>query len=62
MQHLEILAHALEYIECNIANPIKTEDIAMACYCSKTALEKIFRYKELFEELHTTIMESKENI
>ena len=43
MQHLEILAHALEYIENNIAGPIKTEDIARACYCSKTALEKIFR-------------------
>lgn len=43
MQHLEILAHALEYIEDNIANPMKTEEIAKACYCSKTALEKIFR-------------------
>ena len=43
MQKLEILTCALEYIEKNIANPIKTEEIAKACFCSKTALENTFR-------------------
>ncbi len=43
MNKLEILANALEYIEQNLTEPIKTEDVARECYCSKTALEKLFR-------------------
>lgn len=43
MQQLEILTNALEYIEKNLAAPIKTEEVATSCYCSKTSLENIFR-------------------
>ncbi len=44
MNNLEILANALEFIEGNLQNEIKTQDVADACYCSKSALEKIFRH------------------
>lgn len=43
MQQLQILIRALEYIEENLSNSIKTEDIAKHCYCSKSSLEKIFK-------------------
>ncbi len=43
MNNIEILTNALEFIEKNLQNDIKTQDIADACYCSKSALEKIFR-------------------
>ena len=43
MQQLQILMRALEYIEQNLGNPAKTEEIADYCYCSKSSLEKIFR-------------------
>ncbi len=43
MNKIEILATALEYIEANLSSEIKTEDVAGACYCSKAALEKLFR-------------------
>lgn len=44
MNNIEILANAFEYIEQHLRDDIKTEDVAEACYCSKSALEKIFRY------------------
>ena len=44
MEHLELLAKALEYIEQHITEEIHTEDIASACYCSRSSLEKIFRF------------------
>ena len=44
MNNMEILANAFEYIETHLQNEIKTTDVANACYCSKSALEKIFRY------------------
>ncbi len=44
MQHLDLLAEALEYIEKHITEDIHTEDIATACYCSRSSLEKIFRF------------------
>lgn len=44
MNNIEILANAFEYIEQHLREDIKTEDVADACYCSKSALEKIFRY------------------
>lgn len=44
MNNIEILANAFEYIEQHLQEDIKTEDVASACYCSKSALEKIFRY------------------
>lgn len=43
MNKLEILAKALEYMEQHLQEDIKTEDVAAACYCSKAALEKMFR-------------------
>lgn len=43
MDKLEILAAALAYIEENLSSDIRTEDVAQACYCSKTSLENIFR-------------------
>ena len=43
MQQLQILIRALEYIEENISNSVKTEDIANHCYCSKSSIEKIFK-------------------
>ncbi len=44
MDKIEILANALEYIEKNLQSDIHTEDVATACYCSKSTLEKIFRF------------------
>ena len=43
MSQVELLATALDYIENNLNNDIKTTDIADACYCSKSTLEKLFR-------------------
>jgi len=43
MNKIETLTTALEYIEANLSSEIKTEDVAGACYCSKAALEKLFR-------------------
>lgn len=44
MNKIEILTNAFEYIEQNLQNDLKTEEIAGACYCSKSVLEKIFRF------------------
>ncbi len=41
--NMELLADALEFMECHIADEIRTEDIAGACFCSKSILEKLFR-------------------
>lgn len=43
MSQIELLANALDYIEKNLTNDIKTTDIANACFCSKSTLEKLFR-------------------
>ncbi|MDE7045853.1 MAG: helix-turn-helix domain-containing protein [Acetatifactor sp.] len=43
MQHLELLLATLEYIELHLCDEIRTEDIAAACFCSKSTLEKLFR-------------------
>ncbi|MBQ9766757.1 MAG: helix-turn-helix domain-containing protein [Lachnospiraceae bacterium] len=43
MNKIEVLTTALEYIETNLSADIKTEDVAAECYCSKAALEKMFR-------------------
>lgn len=43
MNKMALLATAFEYIEANLSADIKTEDVANACYCSKAALEKMFR-------------------
>ena len=44
MSNIEILSYALEYIEENICENITAEDVASACYCSKSGLQKVFRY------------------
>ena len=43
MQHIELLVTVLEYIEMHLRDDMKTDDIASACFCSKSALEKLFR-------------------
>lgn len=43
MAQVEVLVHALNYIEEHIGSALKTEDIAKACFCSKATLEKLFR-------------------
>ncbi len=43
MQNVELLLAALEYMEMHLKQDIKTEDVAKACYCSKSTLEKLFR-------------------
>ena len=43
MQNMELLMAALEYIEVHLGDEIKTKDIAEACFCSKSTLEKLFR-------------------
>lgn len=43
MSNLALLEAALEYMEDNLQNDIKTEDVAKACYCSKSTLEKLFK-------------------
>ena len=43
MQNIELLMLALEYIEVHLSDELKTEDIASACFCSKSTLEKLFR-------------------
>ena len=40
---LELLAEALEYLEQHLQEDLHTEDIAAACYCSKSTIEKLFR-------------------
>ena len=44
MNNLELLAEALDYMEQHLEEDIHTEDIAEACYCSKSTLEKLFRF------------------
>lgn len=43
MDNLELLTNAISYIEMHIQDDLKTEDIAKACYCSKSTLDKLFR-------------------
>ncbi|MBD5485632.1 MAG: helix-turn-helix domain-containing protein [Lachnospiraceae bacterium] len=44
MNKMELLVDALEYMEKHLKDNIKTEDVAAACYCSRSTLEKLFRY------------------
>ncbi|MBO5279195.1 MAG: helix-turn-helix domain-containing protein [Lachnospiraceae bacterium] len=43
MNNMELLADALDYMESHLSDDIHTEDVARACYCSKSTLEKLFR-------------------
>lgn len=44
MENVILIASALEYIENNLTEDVRTEDIAKELYCSKSSLEKLFRY------------------
>ena len=44
MENLQLFIQALDYIETNLTEPIKTEAIAEHLYCSKSTIEKLFRY------------------
>ena len=41
--NLELLAAALEYLEAHLEEDVRTEDVAAACYCAKSTLDKLFR-------------------
>lgn len=43
MRNMELLILSLEYIENHLCEEIRTEEVAAACYCSKSTLEKMFR-------------------
>ena len=44
MENLGLLIEALEYIEKNLASPIRTESISEHLHCSKSTIEKLFKY------------------
>ncbi len=44
MENIQLLIEALEYIEDNLTEPLKTEAIADYLHCSKSTIEKLFRY------------------
>ena len=44
MENFQLLIEAMEYIEDNLNEPIKTENIADKLHCSKSTIEKLFRY------------------
>ena len=44
MDNISLLILCLEYIEVHIKDNITTIDIADACHCSRSTLEKMFRY------------------
>lgn len=43
MGNVELLVASLEFIEGHLCDDFKTEDVASACFCSRSALEKLFR-------------------
>ena len=43
MGNMELLATALEYVETHLEEDVRTEDVAKACFCAKSTLEKLFR-------------------
>ena len=46
LANLDLLMRSLEFIEDHLEDTVavQTEDIAAACYASKSALEKLFKY------------------
>lgn len=44
MENIQILIEAMEYIDNNLTESITTEEIANHLYCSKSSLEKLFKY------------------
>lgn len=43
MEHVSLLVQSLQFIEEHLCENIKTSNIADACYCSKSTLEKMFQ-------------------
>lgn len=43
MRNVELLMESLQYIEEHLCEDIRTNDIAAACHCSKSTLEKMFQ-------------------
>lgn len=44
MEHLLLMTEALDFIEANLTEDLKTDDIAQNLHCSKSSLEKLFRF------------------
>lgn len=44
MDNLQVLIEAMDYIENNLTEALKTDDIANHLYCSKSTIEKLFKY------------------
>jgi AraC family transcriptional regulator len=44
VENVILITKALVFIEENLTNEIKTDDIAKELYCSKSLIEKLFRY------------------
>ena len=44
MKNFCIFADTVDYIEKNLCNPISQEDIAAACFCSLSTLQKVWHY------------------
>lgn len=44
MENIQILIDALEYIDNNLTESINTKDIANHLYCSKSTIEKLFKF------------------
>lgn len=42
MKNIDLLVSSLDYIEAHLNEDMKTADIAEACHCSKSTLEKLF--------------------
>lgn len=43
MSNIVLLTDALSYIETNLCTDITADDVARACYCSKSSLQKLFK-------------------
>lgn len=44
MKNIELLMLSLEYIELHLCEELRTDDIAAACFCSRSTLEKLFQH------------------
>lgn len=44
MENMDLLAVSLRYIEEHLGDSLRTDEIAAACACSRSTLEKLFRY------------------
>ncbi|MCI5622065.1 MAG: AraC family transcriptional regulator [Lachnospiraceae bacterium] len=44
VNNAEVLLHALDYIEDNIAGEITLQELADDCYVSVSSLQKTFKY------------------